>query len=1464
MNIPPDINNRSILDAARLYRDSLGWTVHALCGPNDGTDAERGKKPVEKGWKNRKREDATDAYLLKYFGNGHQRNLGLLVQAPHLVIDLDSKADSGTSVEAWANSREATRTWPRERTTGGLHLHVLCEDIPADVIQAAGKQQKLIYPLNGQVNCEIFFGGNVVLAPSVHKSGNPYRWEQVGEIPTISWAELVRVFEIPITTSNSSTGGKKPSASPVFWANRFKGDLATLDILALATEMCLDPRVLDADEGKHAIQCPWADSHTTKSDPRSNSGTVIFDGRDGKWPGFKCLHTSHGEKSLADLLNILEDRQSGVVDKHCRQQRVWQAGQAAPDGRPRLVLPGPGRPQSDFADDTGAILGTRTSEEGLFVRHEQIVEVAKQRISKHSSTLGFTTLRPVRAITLVEKFAEVGALMPDGNGARIFVAKSMNENTARALLASPQFRFHLPEVERILDIPVPIIRPDGSIGYPRTGYDREFRSFLNPNAPSIHPMSLTEAVNLLGQLLSEFCFAHSQALVHALAAFITPFCKGLFGRWNERTPVWIFKANRERAGKDFLAALSPILYEGRPNEDAPLNSDEPETRKKITAALLSGRRRIHFANCRGHINNAAFEMIVTAPMWTDRRLGENIEVTIPNELEISLSANVGLTYTPDFGNRSRVILLHYEEEHANARRFANPDLHGWLLSNRGLFVSALAALVSAWDAAGRPTGPGVFTSFPRWAAVVGGIMHVAGLGDPCCPDSENSSIDGDRLTADMKSLFIAGHDKFGNEWVKKDAIYELIREADGEIFTWLDFDKAGDKTKFGLQFRKYVGRILGGIRLKANETTVRTIRHTYQFQRVDEGDSTDRRKLVFESVFGGHSGHVGQVHNPINSMVIPVEDKKENKKERDDNKEVVDVSTVSKVYIKNPSELGSVAERLAIANAPIALDIETYGRTGDATDPWRGDIRLLSLSVPGSNPWLLDLQAIGYDLGPLASILSSGIIIGHNLKFDALWLQVKCGLALPHLRDTMTASRLLTAGTREKNSLEAVVERHLGIKLDKTAQKTPWGGNLAPAQLRYAAEDVSHLHALHDALDKKLAEADLTDVYRLEMDLLPYVVDMEARGFPVDRSVLEQFNSEAVAKADGAKASLRQLFGIPDLNPASPAQLKSVLAAKGIHVDSTGEEALIAANDQIYIPAILAYRGATKRAQQTESLIEAIAPDGRIHARFEPTGTDTGRFSSRDPNLQNVERGPIRTAFATPEGYSLVIADYSQIELRVAAAIAEEPKMIEAYRKGIDLHRLTAALVLQKSPDDVTKDDRQLAKAVIFGLLYGQRARGLVNYAKSVYGVDLTEARSQEIRARFFAGYPMLKAWQDETFTGSSNATEIRTVTGRRRLLPSGSEFAWARFASSLNTPVQGGSADGIKRAIILISQRLPSNCGLISTVHDELIAIAPTEKADQVKQIIEVSMIDAMASLFPTVSIEVETAIGNNWGAKK
>ena len=186
--------------------------------------------------------------------------------------------------------------------------------------------------------------------------------------------------------------------------------------------------------------------------------------------------------------------------------------------------------------------------------------------------------------------------------------------------------------------------------------------------------------------------------------------------------------------------------------------------------------------------------------------------------------------------------------------------------------------------------------------------------------------------------------------------------------------------------------------------------------------------------------------------------------------------------------------------------------------------------------------------------------------------------------------------------------------------------------------------------------------------------------------------------------------------------------------------------------------------RQAVALLAAIAPDNRIHAQYNPMGARTGRFSSNDPNLQQIKRGRMRGAFIAPPGRVLVILDYSQIELRVAVLLSGDETMLEAFRRGDDLHKQTAAAVLGKKPSTITKEDRQTAKAVNFGLIFGQRAKGLVAYALANYGVRLTLQQAESLRRKFFKYYEGIRAWHLDANLRAPFILEGRTVMGRRRL----------------------------------------------------------------------------------------------------
>ena len=1465
--IPPDINSLDRLAAVQFYAGTLGWAIHPLLAPDRGDHHERGKKPLLKGWRNHTALEITPDFLTKYFGNGSNHNIGCVVRAPFVHVDLDSKPDAGASVMAWLATQPDLVAVPRERTGGGAHLAFICRDIPEEVMKA---KKAPTCQINDKVSAELYLDGlNLVLSPSVHKSGHAYSWEVTGDIPEVSWNNLCRWFGFSAPESKKS--GRPSKEKP--WWSAWKEDLRTLDIVGVMEDLGRLGKCLDPDHNKWSVRCPWEADHTGGVAVTPGSDTIIFNPSE-TMPGYKCLHSHCDAKGIKDLIEWAEAQKKGIINSRCANLRAWSPGTTNPTGRPRIILPALGRSNSEFGKELGASIAPTLD---LFLFSTNVVEIGTVPAADDKGAIPghmISTIRPTELVTAVERTVETGVLREDAAGDEVFIPKSMSEADARITLVSGVFSDSLPRIRRILDVPVPHFSENGALIYPKTGYDERFGTWLNPHAPKLKAMGHGEALRWLLQDLfglpqhGGFWWNDEQARVHALARFITPFCRGLMG-W-KRAPLWIFDGNREGCGKDTCADLTHVAYTGRSIVCAPLSKEcDDEMRKRITSALMAGSRFFHLANMKGHVRYASLEAATdNSGVWEDRRLGVSETLTLPNETEFSFSAN-NATWEPDIERRCRRIRLRFTPEDINGHRYKYPDIKGWVRQHRADLLSAVATLVNEWVRQGRPPGPTPFTSFPEWGEVVGGILHCAGLPDPCLPHEESQS-SGDQSTRAMREFFALALGRFGDREVLKKEFQEFVQQDESvqELFDWIDFTTRRGQTTFGKLIVKFDKRELGGITFLLKQTSKNYA--VYRFFRAEPSLFPTGPKTT-NSVpnFVGHEDILGHSHI---ANVGEINADKKNKK--DDVLKALyergsetshDVHMSHKgIYCSLLSDLDRIALDLTGASR-IALDIETYGEgKGDGLDPWKGDIRLLTLRRENGTIWIIDLRAIGYELGPIKSILEETGIIAHNAKFDLLWLQVKCGLFAKRVHCTLTAARLLVAGTKPGNNLDQCLERYLGIQPAADHSRSNWSSMLlSEDQLSYAARDVAHLHDLLATMEGELAKFDLNTVWTLESSLLPVVVGMEATGMHVEREKLRAIAEEALKLAQQASDDLSVALGNPGINPASPAQLLAALRAKGIKLESTAEEKLKEADDGHLVPLVLAFREASKRAQQAKALIEHIKLDGRIHGRFEPLGTATGRFSSKEPNLQNIGRGEIREAFTAPDGRLLIVADYSQIELRAAAAIAGETKMIEAYKAGADLHKLTAATVLGKPEDEVTKADRQLAKAVNFGLIYGQSAPGLVRYAASGYGVKMTEAEAQLIRSAFFHNYSNLRQWHRTSRSlADGYVSGVHTRIGRRRLIPR-SASKWEKFTALVNTPVQGGAADGLKKAIILVAKRLPEGAMLVSTVHDELVVECWEQDADGVRSILSESMTEAMAALFPEVPIQAEAFLCNTWADK-
>jgi len=552
--------------------------------------------------------------------------------------------------------------------------------------------------------------------------------------------------------------------------------------------------------------------------------------------------------------------------------------------------------------------------------------------------------------------------------------------------------------------------------------------------------------------------------------------------------------------------------------------------------------------------------------------------------------------------------------------------------------------------------------------------------------------------------------------------------------------------------------------------------------------------------------------------------------------------------------------KIALGDASlVGMDLETTG-----LNPRKDRVRLLSLSLDtidgGVFTYLIDCFAV--DPSPLWDSLVDKDLVIHNAEFDLSFLARMGFTPAGKVSDTMLLAQLLTAGTHDSNTLAACCNRYLGRLLDKTKQKSNWSDELTPDQLTYAAADSQVLVPLCKVLTAKIKEAKLNEAAEIEHRFLPAIIWLGQNGVFLDKSAWQSLARDAEEHAEGTRQQLDQaapsrpgrLDGCGSWNWDSPQQAQEALGLLGCKVESTADNVL-ADTDHPFAQLLRRHRDASKRTSTYGAgWLDHVADDSRVYPRWRQIGAASGRMSCSDPNMQQLPRGDYRRCIVAPNGLVLVKADYSQIELRIAAKVSGDEALLEAYQRGEDLHTITARNVL--GIENVTKQDRQLAKALNFGLLYGMGARGFRLYAKSQYGLELTEKEARSYRDSFFKSYPGLASWHRRV--RSRQTKETRTLTGRRRLLDSKTPDT-----QRLNTPVQGTGADGLKLALALLWERRDQAPGAspVLAVHDEIVVEADADQADATATWVKTAMIDAMANKLAPVPVEVEVQISQTWG---
>jgi DNA polymerase-1 len=509
--------------------------------------------------------------------------------------------------------------------------------------------------------------------------------------------------------------------------------------------------------------------------------------------------------------------------------------------------------------------------------------------------------------------------------------------------------------------------------------------------------------------------------------------------------------------------------------------------------------------------------------------------------------------------------------------------------------------------------------------------------------------------------------------------------------------------------------------------------------------------------------------------------------------------------------------------------------------------------------------------------------VGHNLKFDLSVLKWEGISVGGKLFDTMVAHSLIEPEMR--HGMDYLSEVYLGYtpvpitKLIGDAKSDQL--NMADVPVakvaEYSAEDADVTWQLRAALEPLLKEKGQERVfYEVESPLIPVLVDMEFEGIKVDAAALADFAAQLSKEMDESEKAVYRLAGTT-FNLNSPRQLGQVLfdllkigdAPKKTKTGqySTDEQTLAAlAVDHEIVQRLLEYRTASKlKSTYADALPQAIWPKtGRVHTTYNQVMTTTGRLNSQNPNLQNIpirtERGQeIRKAFVPRSSeYRLLSADYSQIELRIIAALSREPALLEAFKTGVDVHTATAARVFGVFPELVTPEMRRKAKMVNFGIAYGISAFGLAQRL----GIPRKEAG--DIIAQYFAQFPGIRRYMDEILGFARQHGYVETVTGRRRYIrdirSANNTVRGAAERNAINAPIQGTAADMIKLAMISIHRELARRklkTRMLLQVHDELVFDLYPPEQPEVLPMVEEKMKTAIPLDVP---LSVEMGFGENW----
>lgn len=526
----------------------------------------------------------------------------------------------------------------------------------------------------------------------------------------------------------------------------------------------------------------------------------------------------------------------------------------------------------------------------------------------------------------------------------------------------------------------------------------------------------------------------------------------------------------------------------------------------------------------------------------------------------------------------------------------------------------------------------------------------------------------------------------------------------------------------------------------------------------------------------------------------------------------------------------------------------------------------------------------GQNIPKLKPLLESSYVIGHNLKFEQKFLKQQYGINLNHLYDTWIAEIVISGGLmagKKGTSLKDLCKKYLNMTMSKEEQTTfRINKALTKDQIRYAALDVQVLPGIYEQQQIQINELQLQEVIKTEMEAVTGIAWLELSGINVDNTQLQEIKVTTIQQRDKAYQEIIDIFmqeGIKinqqrtltggvqyDINLNSPEQLKNCLNQIGIKCNSTSAEALRHSNHPV-INAILEYK---KCEKHLSTFIEKIpsfrdATTGRIHPSFNQIGAYSGRFTCRNPNMQQQPHTPEwRSIYTAAAGNRIITADYSQIELRILAEVSQDEHMINAYNQGQDLHTLTASKVFNVPLEQVQKEQRSIAKSVNFGTVYGIGAQGLKRNLKAV-GIEVSKDEARSFINSFYAGYPGVADYLQNIQRQGLRNLSLKNKAGRwfKFNQPVDDQEEGTIRRRSQNLPIQSLCADMVKIAISSLYHELePKQVKFINCVHDEVVMECSLELAPEVADTIKTEMEAAGRKFITSIPVIAEVTTATCW----